>query len=185
MTTMLDDRMTRQTGVVRGTGREKPDWFEALDALGAAERPYREIAAWLRDEHGMSAWWAQKVTVEYQQARGTRAPGVRHGGTFEVTGSKALAVATERVLEAFTDPLLRKRWLPGVDLRERSRGAGTTIRFDLGEAGERVAASVTSTVEGRCQVAIQHDRLPDLEAATAAKAAWRERLAALKALLEG
>src|SRR4029453_16306221 len=41
-------------------------WFALLDDWGAPGRSYREIADWLTAEQGVSAWWAQKVIVEYE-----------------------------------------------------------------------------------------------------------------------
>ena len=184
MTMEITEPMTKETGVRRGTGREKADWFAVLDEWGADGRPYRETAAWLRDQHGISAWWAQKITVEYEQARGTRPPGIRRDGTFEVTGSKSIAAPAERVLEAFTNARLRKKWLPDATLRARGTEAADTARFDWGDDGERLSVTVAASGAGRSQVAIGHDHLPDADAATAAKAAWRERLSALKDLLE-
>lgn len=172
------------TGVLRSTGRDRHEWFAALDAWGARDRSYAEIAGWLRDAHGLSAWWAQKLTVEYEQARGLRAPGVRRDGTFEVTASKAIGASPEVALAALTDPEVRARWLPGQVVRERAVDPGRQARFDWGEAGERVTVSVEALAGGRTTVAIQHARLPDPTAAKAARTAWKDRLAALKTLLE-
>ena len=174
-----------QTGVRRGTGREREEWFVVLDDWGGAARPYGEIAGWLRDEHGLSAWWAQKLTVEYQQARGTRPPGIRRDGTFEVTGSKAIAAPRGRVYAAVADPALREAWLPGVVLRERGAKPDAQVRFDWGDAGERVTVSFEAPSPDRTSVAVQHSRLPDELRPTAAKEAWRHRLAALKTFVEG
>ena len=173
------------TGVERATGRDRPAWFALLDAWGAAGRPYRETAAWLRDEHGLSAWWAQKLTVEYEQARGTRAPGLRRDGTFEITASKAIAVPVGRVEAAFRDPAVRDSWLTDAPaVTERAHEPGARVRLDWGDGGERVTAMFEATTPDRTTVAIQHARLPDPEAAEAAKAAWRDRLAALRTRLE-
>jgi hypothetical protein len=171
------------TGVLRGTGRERADWFAALDAWGAAGRPYKEIAGWLVDEHGLSAWWAQKITVEYEQARGARAPGVRRDGTFTVTASKAVAVPIERLLAAFSDPALRAPWLPAVHLEQRDGQPGRVLRFEL--AGrERLEATFLPKGADRSEVALEHSKLPDGATADDARAAWRERLGVLKATLE-
>ena len=56
------------------TGRVWDEWFALLDAWGGVERPHPEIARWLNQEHGIPGWWAQGVTVAYEQARGLRAP---------------------------------------------------------------------------------------------------------------
>ena len=37
----------------RRTGRGWEEWFDLLDEWGAAERPHREIARWVADEHGI------------------------------------------------------------------------------------------------------------------------------------
>jgi hypothetical protein len=173
-----------QSGIRRGTGRERPEWFALLDAWGAPGRPYREIAGWLRDEHGLSNWWAQKIVVEYEQDRGLRAPGVRPDGTFSVGASKTVAVSVERLFEAFVDTKLRKRWLPGTALRKRAAEPGRLARFDQGD-GSRVEVVFEPKGAGKSQVAVEHRRLPDPTTADETKAFWRERLTALKALLEG
>ena len=179
-------RATRSsgTGVQRGTGRDREKWFALLDAWGAAGRPFREIADWLTGEHDLSRWWAQKLIVEYEQARGLREPGVRPDGTFEAGASKALAAPGERAYAAFTDPELRSRWLPGESLTEREGSRpGKVVRFDRTD-GTRVTVQFDVQAGNKCSVAVQHQRLPDADAAEKAKAYWRERLAALKALLE-
>jgi hypothetical protein len=172
------------SGVRRGTGRDRPEWFALLDAWGAAGRPYREIAGWLKDEHGVSSWWAQKLVVEYEQERGLRAPGVRPGGTFSVGASNSVAVPVERLFAAFVDTRLRKRWLPGVALRKRASQPGRSARFDRDDA-TRIEVSFDAKGAGKSQVAVEHQRLPDAKAAEEAKAFWRERLTVLKGLLEG
>lgn len=179
-----DTERRSSEGVRRGTGRDRPEWFALLDEWGAPGRPYREIAAWLAGEHGLSTWWAQKLIVEYEQARGLRAPGVRPDGTFAVGASKTVAVPVERLFAGFVDPKLRKRWLPGVVLRERASVAGRSARFDRDD-GTRIDATFDAKGEGKSQVAMEHVRLPDARSAEEAKAYWRERLTALKALLEG
>ncbi len=176
--------MSATDGVRRGTGRDRQEWFALLDSWGAADRRYREIAGWLRDEHGVSNWWAQKLTVEYEQERGLRAPGARPGGTFAGGASKTVAVPVQRLFEAFVDAKLRKRWLPGVAVRKRSSQPGRVAHFDW-ENGTRVDVSFSANGKDKSQVAVEHLRLPDAKAAQETKAYWRERLTALKTLLEG
>jgi hypothetical protein len=172
-------------GMRRATGRDRGGWFAVLDAWGAAGRPYREIAAWLTGEHGLSSWWAQKLIVEYEQARGLRAAGVRPDGTFTVGASKTVAVPAERLYAAFVDAEVRELWLPGVAMRERTSQPGRSARFDWDDGATRVNVSVAAAGEARSQAAVEHERLPDARAAEEAKAYWRERLDVLKTVLEG
>ena len=87
------------------TGHDRAFWFAELDAWGAVGRPYREIADWLTTQQGLSAWWAQKLIVEYEELRGVRKPGVRRDGTFSVGVSRSIAAPVERVYAALNNDL--------------------------------------------------------------------------------
>lgn len=170
-------------GVRRATGRSRDEWFALLDAWGAPGRPYPETAEWLTGVHGIGAWWAQKLIVEYQQTRGLRAPGVRPDGTFTATASKTLAVPTERAFEAFVDAGLRKLWLPGVSMKLRSSQPGRSARFDWEDGVTRVNVQIAAG-QFKCQAAVEHTCLPNAETTERTKAFWRDRLTALKRMLE-
>jgi hypothetical protein len=134
----------------RVTGRDRPAWFALLDAWNATTRSHRDIAAWLMREHEVSSWWAQTLTVDYEQGRGLRKPGGKRDGTFEVGVSKTVAVPVERLYDAFANPRLRKRWLPDAVLRSAPRSrtgrrasTGRTVRRASSSASQ---SSATSTV---------------------------------------
>jgi hypothetical protein len=178
------DGIAPSEGMRRATGRDRGQWFAVLDAWGAGGRPYQEIVAWLMGEHGLSNWWAQKLIVEYEQARGLRTPGQRRDGTLTTGVSKTVNVPVERLFQAFVDPVVRARWLPGAVMHERTSRPGRSARFDWGDGTTRVNVSFIASGDTKSQVSLEQERLPDTEAADQAKAYWRERLAALKALLE-
>jgi uncharacterized protein YndB with AHSA1/START domain len=166
------------------TGKRWDEWFAVLDRWGAVERPHGEIARWVGEEHGVGGWWAQGVTVAYEQARGLRAPGQRRGGLFEVNASKTVAVPVERLYEAFIDPGLRERWLPGATMEVRSARPGRSIRANWDDGSTRLVIDFTAKGEAKSQVALVHERIADAATAGELKAWWRGRVAALKQLLE-
>jgi Domain of unknown function (DUF4287) len=170
--------------VVEATGRGWQAWFEVLDDWGAAGRIHKEIARWLREEHGVDGWYAQSITVGYERARGLRAPGQRPDG-FAVGASRTVAVPVERLFEAFTDESLRERWLPGADLRVRTATAPRTARYDWEDGSTRVIVGFEAAGDAKSRVALSHERLPDADTADEMKSWWRERLTELKARLEG
>ena len=181
-----DDSTVRPSASLKRTsGRDRAEWFALMDEWGAAGRPYREIADWLTGEQGLSTWWAQKLIVEYEQARGVREPGVRRDGTFSVGVTRSIGVPASNAFAAFVDPELRARWLPGVALRERTSQPDRSARFDWEDGSTRIGVTFFETGPGRCDVAVEHERLPSTQAADRTKAFWREHLASLKALLEG
>ncbi|MDQ3953278.1 MAG: DUF4287 domain-containing protein [Actinomycetota bacterium] len=171
--------MSTNEGVRRATGRSRDDWFAALDEWGAPGRPYRTIAGWLVDEHGLSRWWAQKLVVEYEQERGLREPGVRPGGTFEVTASKTVPAPVDRVYAVFVDGRRRRGWLRDGTMSLRTAQPGRSARFDWDDGTTRVSVAFAAKGAGKSTVAVAHERLPDAGAAEKAKTLWKERLAAL------
>jgi uncharacterized protein YndB with AHSA1/START domain len=124
------------------------------------------------------------VTVAYEQARGLRAPGQRRGGQFEVNASRTVAVPVERLYEAFADPTLRERWLPGATVEVRTARPPKSIRASWDDGATRLVIAFTARGEAKSQVALTHERVPDAGAADKLKGFWRERMAALKQVLE-
>jgi hypothetical protein len=170
--------------VTEATGRDWQQWFALMDEWGATARSHKEMATWLREEHGVASWWSQSVTVAYEQARGLRAPGQRPDG-FSITASKTVEVPIERLFQAFEDEALRERWLPGAELRLRTATAPRSARYDWEDGSTRLAVGFDSMNESKSRVALEHARLPNAETAAEMKTWWRERMAALKPLLEG
>ncbi|KAA9154693.1 hypothetical protein FPZ12_031445 [Amycolatopsis acidicola] len=158
------------------TGRDGEEWFALLDEWGAAKRSHGEIVGRL-STYGIGNWWAQHLTVEYERARGLRAPNQARGGGFSATAGKTVAVPVERLYEAFTEDAVR------AGARVRTATPPKTWRADW-TGGTRLAAGFVSKGDGRSQVALAHEKLAGAAAVEEAKAYWRERLAALKDRLE-
>lgn len=169
--------------VLRATGRDWQAWFGLLDAWGGTSHPHIEIARWLREAHAVSDWWAQSLTVAYEQARGLRAPGQTTEG-WAISATKTIEVPVEAVFAAFEDETLRQRWLPGADLRLRTATPPRNTRYDWEDGSSRVVVNCTALSPERSRLAVQHERLPDAETAEEMKLWWRERVAALKPILE-
>jgi uncharacterized protein YndB with AHSA1/START domain len=177
-------RLTSEEAVQRRTGRGWEEWLALLDGSGAVERKHGEIVEWLMGEHGVSGWWAQTITVTYERERGLRRPGSGRDGVFEASASKTVAVPVERLYEAFVDPAQRERWLPGAVLRERTTQPGRSARFDWEDGSTRVVVGFEAKGAEKSVAALIHEKLPDAAAAERSKSYWRERLVALKELLE-
>jgi len=165
------------------TGRNWDEWLELLDQAGATKRTHTEIARWLTEEQGVPGWWAQSITVGYERARGLREPGQRTAG-WSVTASKTVDVPIETLFEAFERESVREGWLPDADLHLRTANAPTSARYGWGDGSTRLIVGFESLGTNKSRVALEHERLPDGEVAERMKHWWRERVAALKELLE-
>jgi len=168
--------------MLKRTGRGWDEWLTLLEEWGAARRKHGEIARWLVDEHGVDGWWSQSITVRYEQELGLRVPGQSSDGFYSASASKTIAAPAERLFAAFTDAKLRRRWLPGTKLTVRTANEPKTLRADVLDG--RIAVGFVPKANGKAQVSLTHERLPDADEAVRMKAFWRERLAELQRLLE-
>ena len=177
---------TSDEAIRERTGRGWEEWFDVLDSWGAAAMSHRDIARRVATELGIVplAWNAQAIAGSYERARGLRAVGERSDG-FAITAQKTVAVPVERLFDAVVDPAQRTRWLADDALRERTATRPRTARFDWGEDGSRVNVTFVAKDGARATIALEHARLADAGEAERTKAAWRERLSALKSALEG
>ena len=130
-----------------------------------------------------AAWWAQKLIVEYEEARGLRDRGARRDGTFSAGASRTVAAPVEKIFQAFTDATVRERWLPGVAVEVRTAQPGKVVRLDWPD-GTRLHAQFDAKGAERTTVAVEHQRLPDAALVPTMRTYWQERLEALRSLLE-
>ena len=122
------------------TGRVWTEWFTLLDAEGAAGLAHREIAVALREQHGLSGWWSQMVTVAYEQARGLREPHQTSRG-YQVGVSKTVPVAVDALFTAWEDEVSRRRWLGDepITIRRATRPKSMRITWSDGRSNVDVS----------------------------------------------
>jgi uncharacterized protein YndB with AHSA1/START domain len=164
------------------TGCTWERWVKALDHRKAYEWSHREIARYVRDKFKTPDWWSQTVTVGYERIKGLRAVGQRRDGTYEASKSKVIAVPVSRLYRAWHDARTRARWLPDVRPVIRAATRDKSMRVAWPD-GTSVQVGFTAKGAAKSQVAVQHARLPDREAATHMKQFWAARLGALAEVL--
>jgi len=102
---------------------------------------------------------------------------------YEVSGSKTVAVPVEQLYAAWTDETLRGRWLPGAAFVVRKATPHKSLRITW-QDGSSLDVLFYARGEGKSQVTVDQRKLPDPSAVEEMKAYWKERLDALKRLLE-
>jgi hypothetical protein len=174
------------------TGRSLADWYRVLDAYGAATKGHTASARHLREEHGVSAWYSQGITVAYERARGLRAVNQRSDGSFAISVSRTLAADVSRAVAAIQREGLRSRWLPAVDPALRRalvaglragrfryrRDRSAHLTYPWGKTG--VEISLEPRPGGRSRVSVTSRRLPGSGVVAERRVAWRTALDALK-----
>jgi len=168
--------------VKRATGKTWREWLALLDKAGAAKLLHRDIVKWLQRNHELPDWWAQMVTVGFEQARGLRLRHQKPEG-FEISVAKTIAAPVDRAFAAWREASLREQWLPGCPLTVRKATPHKSIRILWGD-GTLLSVNFWSKGSLKCQVVPQHAKLPTPEAAEKMKSFWSEKLDSLRAFLE-
>ena len=172
-----------EEAMLERTGRPLSDWFDRLDASGAADRTHTEIARWLVAEHGVDGWWSQTITVAYERARGRRLLHQTSSG-FSIAVTRTIGAAPEVVTAAFRDPDGRATWFADAALEVKAGYAGKRGRYDWTDPVSKVWVDLVPKDDGRTTVTVTHERLPGADHAAAMKDRWREALDRLRSVLE-
>lgn len=95
------------------TGRSWEDWLGFLEGIGAVSMSHTEAASRVFETVLTSGWWAQGITVAYEQHIGRRAPGQ--------VGAEQFSTSVTRTLTGSMDEAL-DRWLRLVGDRKEFDG---------------------------------------------------------------
>lgn len=169
----VDDAAVR-----KGTGEGWEHWCQQIEQAGLAQAPHPDIARWLQGE-GVGLWWAQTVTVGYERISGRRLPYQRADGSFTAGRSKTVAVDAGALREALLDAEARAELLPEHASELRSKPTSKDIRLAIGPGVAIIR--LQTLADGRAKLSIEHNGLPDSEAAERWRHWWGEWLEALDA----
>ena len=174
---------TSDEAVRRRTGRGWQEWFEILDRAGAKEMDHKSIVEYLNENHAISPWWQQQVTVAYEQERGLRKAHQMADG-YQISRSKTINVPLSDLYTAWEDEDRRGRWLGEASFEVRTTRTDKSMRMDWDQPGGIVDVSFSSKGTGKSQLTVQHSKLKSPEQAEEMKIFWAEALKDLKAFLE-
>ncbi|AMB59119.1 DUF4287 domain-containing protein [Microterricola viridarii] len=160
----------RQDGVsddalAAATGKTWAEWFAILDAEGAAAWKHSAIARWLDAHYPLGGWWAQGVTVGYEQARGIRLPGQRQDGSFEASVSKTLPLEQLPALDAVVAALAEELGAPASESRAAKY---VTARWAMPVGS--LLATIAPSKGGKSSAGLTWQRLGGAEDVAPAKA---------------
>lgn len=163
------------------TGRGWDEWFARLDAVGATRMDHAAIARHLSEQEGVPPWWAQMVTVSYEQARGMRQKHQKSDG-FSANISRTVAAPLDALFAAWADDPRRAAWLedPGLTIRKATPSKSMRITWPDGTA---VDVYFYAKGDAKSQVALEHRKLPDADAVQGVKDYWTTQLDRLQQTL--
>ncbi len=175
----------RSKAVRAQTGNGWKEWLAILDKAGARRMPHREIVDYLYEKHKVPGWWAQMVSVGYEQARGLRKKHQKPGG-YEIGVGRVLPMGVAAAFKAWKDEKLRRRWLPDAKgaftIRKAMLNKSMRITWVDGKTSLSVYFLAKGT--GKCQVVVQHSKLPNARTAASKKTYWAQAFERLRTTLE-
>jgi uncharacterized protein YndB with AHSA1/START domain len=168
--------------VRKATGKSLQQWFRVLDRAGAKAMDHGRIVKILATARGVSGWWQQMITVAYERARGLREKYQTTSG-FNAGASKTVSASLAELYDAWVDAEKQRAWL-GVPMPEvRTALPERSLRLTWHD-GSWVIVGFTDKGDGKAQVAVSHERLPNARAVAKYKAFWNDALARLATLVE-
>ena len=158
--------------------------MKEIEAAGGRAMTHTELARKLYDElEGMidnHGWWAQGITVAYEQHIGKRVPGQLANGLFEITVSKTVAQPRDHYFPQVVSWFESQPDLRGEKyLRPRSSETPrrSTWRCDFAD-GSKFSATVEAS-GAKSKLILAHTALPDQQSADARKEFWRSTVESL------
>lgn len=160
-----------------GTGVPLDEWTRWLDEAGGRELDHAAIARMLPRRGEISEWWAQGVTVAYEQIIGRRVVGQSCEGDFAASASRTVPGDPDSVRDrwdAFMTPQRREE----LGLAEPSLTDTATWRYWRAavDDGTRLSVNITAKDEGRCTLGLEHKGIETAEGREVWKTAWKRTL---------
>lgn len=169
---------SRINPIERATNRTWDDWLQFMDGIGAKNLSHPEIATKVWEELDGKVdnpgWWAQSVTVAYEQHAGRRLPGQRSDGTFETSVSKATKLGMKELMDQWVAFAAGDEEVVALMAAE-ARVSGTDKRITWRtKAGDGSDIRVTSEPkkDGTAAIVAVQTGLPSPELNMEAKAKW-------------
>lgn len=149
-----------------GTGRKWTEIEDYLATIGADQLSHKEIARKLNDDGIVTGWWAQSVTVAYEQMTGRRIPGQDCNGEFSVSVSKTLNGTMDEALQKWQEHVGGAESFSAIDI-SRGPEVNSTEKWRYWRCGltdgSRVNVNIYQKSEAKAALSIQHERLESTE----------------------
>lgn len=161
------------------TGKTFDEWAKAIAGNSEIASRRRDATLWIvgSGRSTEAVWWATTIWVEYEKRIGRVQKDGRPEG-YHICSTKSISAPIDQVQKALEGEFANiTRVRDGKDIRANWRTEGTAydteIEVQMVQAGPKVG------------ITLNHKRIPERDEADGARTYGSERLAALKAKLEG
>lgn len=173
------------TSIEAATGRPWEEWTKWLKEIGAAELSHPDIVKLVRGaldgKTDSPGWWAQNVTVAFEQHIGRRSPGQSNDGLFEVSVTKTLVGTKEDVYALWTEAHSHAKEFRG-NVIKNVRTSTTPVRLywrcDFAD-GSTFAIATEQRAPGKAMIAATHTKLKSEAEKDQWRLYWKELISKL------
>lgn len=167
----------RAASIESGTGTALAVWAERLDAAGARDLDHTATARMLVERWDVDGWWAQGVTVAYEQLIGRRVEGQSCEGDFSASASRTVPGDPDAVRDAW-DAFCTAERREELGLAAPTLSDTASWRYWRAAVSDGSRLSVNITAKdgagetARSTLGIEHKGLESAESREAWKSAW-------------
>ena len=178
----MTTRPSNTAAIEKGTGRSWDGWLAFLESIGADKLSHKEIAERIAATGDASGWWAQSITVAYEQQIGRRVPGQDGDGAFQVSTTKTFPGTMDEALDAWVALIGDRKSLSDVAIT-RGPETSSTEKFRYWrcglEDGSRVGVSIYQKAPGKASIGLGHEKLESEAQVEHWRVFWKDMLAGL------
>lgn len=164
--------------VERATNRMWDEWVRFMDSIDAKNLSHHEIATKVLEELDGKieniGWWAQSVTVAYEQYIERRVPGQRPDGKFQTSVSKATMLGMKELMDKWVAFAAKDEAVLAL-VADEIRVSGTDKRITWrtkGHDGSSIRVTSEPKKGGTASIIVNHMELETEALNNEAKAAW-------------
>ncbi|WP_337879333.1 hypothetical protein [Rheinheimera sp.] len=151
-----------EQAIVEATGQSWEHWLRFLQQQQAEQLAHKAIADLLRAQGGVSGWWAQMLTVRFEQHIGRRVTGQDCTGQFKLSVNKTLAGPMDDALALWLGHVQSRTEFNQVAISKPpavSQSANWRYwRCALAD-GSRVVVMFSQKTADKTQLSVQHEQL--------------------------
>lgn len=169
---------TKIESIERATSKTWGEWLDFMDSIDARDLSHHEIATKVLEQLMTTTespgWWAQSVTVAYEQHIGRRLPGQQPDGTFQTSVSRATKLGMKQLMDAWVEFAASDQEILGMvagDVRTSGTEKRLSWRAKLQDHASVIVISEPKP-DGMASIVLQHTGSQTQELNNEAKAKW-------------
>lgn len=165
--------------IEKATGASWQTWFDRLENLGARDLSHKEIATALVAAFQVTSWWAQSLTVRYEQTIGRRKVGQNNKGEFSISVSKTVPRTMNEAFHWWLTIVQARTDFNGVEIISSSTTETEKWRNYRAalKDGSRVVVGIYAKTPTKAGMGLQHEKLATAESAEIWRTYWKSLLA--------